>query len=127
VESSEVTPPNELSDPISIESSLDLSITLPISPFSSLLPHPISLFSTPPPSRVYFFRVQDFCACSSCLDQTLDDSDMDRLEDYLEVKYLTLGHPMRFDFHISFDWPCLGALPSPFRDDVLHFSHSDHC
>ena len=35
--------------------------------------------------------------------QTLEDIDIDRLEDHFEVKDLTLGHPLSFDCHISFD------------------------
>ena len=60
------------------------------------------------------------------LDQTLDDSDIERLEDHFEVNDLIVSHPMSFDFHISFDWPCLGPLPSPFRDVGLYFGDLDH-
>lgn len=63
---------------------------------------------------------------SPYLDQTFDDSDIERLEDHFEVKDLTLGPPMSFDFHILFDWPCLGPLPSSFRDVGLHLGHSHH-
>jgi len=63
---------------------------------------------------------------SPCLDQTLDDSDINRLKDHSKVKDLTLGPPISFDCHISFDWPYFGPFPSPFRDDVFHFNHSDH-
>jgi len=49
---------------------------------------------------------------SSCLDQTLDNSDIGRLKDHFEVKDLTLGHPMSFDFRILLDLPCLDPLPS---------------
>ena len=59
-----------------------------------------------------------------CLDQTLDDNDTDRLKDHFEIEDLTLGCPLSFDFHISFDWPCFGPLPSLFRGVVFHFSHS---
>jgi len=61
---------------------------------------------------------------SPCLNQTLDDSDIKRLEDHFEVNDLSLSHPMSFDFHISLDWPWLGPLSSPLRDVVLHFSNS---
>ena len=61
-----------------------------------------------------------------CLDHILDHSDIDRLEDHFEVKDLTLGRPLRFDFHISFNWPCFSPLPSPFRNVGFHFDHSDH-
>ena len=44
--------------------------------------------------------------------QTLDDSDIERLGDHFEVKDMTLGHLVSIDFHIAFDWPCLGHLPS---------------
>lgn len=64
---------------------------------------------------------------SPYLDQTLDDSDIKRLEDYFEVKDLTLHrHPMSFDFDISFNWPCLGHLPFPFRDVGFHVDYSEH-
>jgi len=59
---------------------------------------------------------------SPCLDETLGDSDIERLEDQFEEKEnkdMTLGHLMSLDFHISFDWPCLGPLPSPL--EMLHF------
>ena len=54
---------------------------------------------------------QGFVLDNSVLDKILDDSDIKRLEDHLEVKNLTLGHPMSFDFHISLDWPGRGPLP----------------
>jgi len=60
------------------------------------------------------------------LDQTLDDNDTDRLKDHFEIRDLTLGHPLSSNFHISFDWPCFGPLPSPFRDVRFHLDHSDH-
>ena len=63
---------------------------------------------------------------SQCLDQALNYINIERLEDHFEVKDLTLGHPMNFDVHISFDWLCQGPFPSPFRDVGLHFNHSDH-
>jgi len=40
---------------------------------------------------------------SPYLDQTLQDSDIERFEDHFEVKDLNLGHPTGFDFYISFD------------------------
>ena len=58
--------------------------------------------------------------------QPLNDSDIDKLMDHFEVKDLTLRHSLRFDFHISFDWPWLGLFPSPFRDVGFHFDHSNH-
>jgi len=61
-----------------------------------------------------------------CLDQTLEDSDIDGLEDHFKVRDLSLSHPLSFDCHISFDWPSLGLFSSPFRDVALHFGHSDH-
>ena len=63
---------------------------------------------------------------SPCLDQTLDDSNLDKLEDHLEVKDLTLGPPMSIYCQISFHWVCSSPLSSPFRDFGLHFHHSDH-
>ena len=39
-----------------------------------------------------------------CVDWTLDDVDLERVEDHFEVKDLILGHPTSFDFHILFDW-----------------------
>ena len=53
VEFREVTPPDELDDPISIESSLELAPIPSISPLSSPLLFFSSFFG---PSRVYFCR-----------------------------------------------------------------------
>lgn len=77
------------------------------------------------PTESTFAEFETFVLDNLCLDQTLDDGDIERLEHHFEVKDLTLGHPMSFDFHISFDWLCRGLVPSPFRD-VLHLGHSYH-
>ena len=63
---------------------------------------------------------------SLCLDQILDDSDLDRLDDHFKVKDLTLGRPMSFDFCMSFKRPCFGPFPSLYRDVVFHYDHLDH-
>ena len=99
-EFSEVSPHIELHDPISDESSLELAPTLVLSSLASPLPilHP-SLDS--PESTLV--GSETFMLGSSCLDQTLDDSDIKRLEDYFEVKDLTLGSPMSLDFLVLFD------------------------
>jgi len=62
---------------------------------------------------------------SHFLDQTLDDVNMERLEDHIKVTNSTLGHPMGFDFRTSFDSLCLGPLPNSLREVELYFSHSD--
>ena len=49
------------------------------------------------------------------IDKTLDDTDIERLEHHIEVKDLTLGHPMGINIHVTFDWLCLDSVPSPFR------------
>ena len=64
---------------------------------------------------------------SPCLDQTLDGSDIERPEDHFDMKVLTLGPHMSFDFRIAPNWPCLGPFPSPFRDVGLYLRYSDHC
>jgi len=53
---------------------------------------------------------------SPCLVQTLDYSNIERLEDHFEVKNLTLGHAISFEFHISLYWHCLGPLPLPLLE-----------
>jgi len=58
------------------------------------------------------------------LDQNLDDSDIERLEDHFEVKDVTLGPPMSFDFHISTHWPFLGPFPSSFRGVGLYVGYA---
>jgi len=63
---------------------------------------------------------------SMCLDQMLDDSDVERLDDHFKVKDLALGPFMNFDFHVISYWPCFGHLPSPIRDVTLDFGHSHH-
>ena len=72
----------------------------PISSFSSPLPI-LSSYVAPP--EYVFIESDTFVLGNPCLDQTLDDSDIDRLEDYFEVKDLTLGPPLSFDFYISLD------------------------
>ena len=60
------------------------------------------------------------------LDQTLEDSDIDRLEDHFEVKNLILGHLLSFDGHVSFDWSCFGPILFLFRDVRFHLDSSNH-
>jgi len=123
VELSEVSLHIELIDPFSNESSSNLGPDPPISSLSS--PYTILPSSLDFPEPV-FIESETFVLDSPYLDKTLDDSDLDRLKPHFEVKDLTLGHPVNFDVHISLDYPCLGPLPSPFRDVVLHFGYSDH-
>jgi len=42
------------------------------------------------------------------------------------VEELTLGHPASIDFHISFDWLCVGPLCYPLRDVGFHLEHSNY-
>jgi len=123
VDFSEVTPPDELNDPFSDESHPDLGPAPPMTPLSS--PLPLFLPSLDPPESTFVESATSVLG-DSCLDQTLEDIDIDRLEDHFEVKDFTLGPPLSFDFHISLDWPCFDPLPSPFRDVGLNFDHSDH-
>ena len=51
---------------------------------------------------------------SPCLDQS-DYIDIKRLRDHFEVKDLMSGRPTGIDFHILFDWLCVGSLPSYLR------------
>lgn len=105
---------------------LSFSLTQPhpshFTPFFSL---PLFLPSLDPP-KSSIAEFETFVLDSPYLDQILDDSNLDRLEDHLEVKDMTLGLPMSFYCHISFDWLCSTPRPSPFRDVGLHFHHSDH-
>lgn len=117
VEFNEVTPPEELIDPISIEFSPNLAPTPPIPSLLSSLPTlPYSLDHL----EAIFIECESFVLSSLCLDQDLDDIDIEILKDHFEVKDLTLGYPTGIDFHISFDWLCLGPLPSPLRDVGLY-------
>lgn len=123
VEVSEVTLPVELSDPIFVESSSNLAPIPRILSLSS----PLSIFLPSLNLRESIFvEFKTSVLGSPCLDQTLDDSDVDRLEDNFEAKDWSLGCPMSFDFYISFEWTCFVPLPSPFRDVGLYFHHSDH-
>jgi len=107
-----------------MKSTLDLAPTPPISSLLSSLP-----IFLPSLGRLKstFVDFKTFVIYSPCLDQTLDTVDIERLEDHFEVKDLILGHPMSFDFYISFDCLCLGPFPSPPRNVGLHFRLSDHC
>ena len=81
-----------------MQSSPSLAPAPPISSlFSSL---PILLPSLDPPGSI-FVESETYVPDSLWLDQTLGDSDVDKLEDHFEMQDLTLGHPMGFDFHIS--------------------------
>lgn len=66
----------ELNDPISDESFLNLTLTLPISPISSTLP-PFLPSLSPPEST--FIEFETFVHRSPFLYQTLCDSDLGRL------------------------------------------------
>jgi len=118
----DITPPDELRDPFRMSLPLILLPPLPFHPFlfSSLF------FPSLDPLESIFVESETFVRGSSCLDQTLEDRDIDRFKDHFEVKDLNLGHPLSFDFHISFDWPCFGLLPSPFRDVGFPFDHSNY-
>ena len=74
---------------------------------SSTLP---PLLSSLDPPESTFVESETFVLDTSCLDQTRDDKDTDRLKDYFEMQDLTLGHHLSFDFHISFYWPCCGPF-----------------
>jgi len=89
VDFSEITPPEELLDPIHVESFLDLAPIPPITPLSSSLP--IFVSSLNPPEST-FIESETFVLRSPCLDQILDDNDIERLEDDFEVKDLILGN-----------------------------------
>ena len=89
----------ELIDPISLESSLDLAPTPPISPLSSSLP--ILSPSLDPPESI-FVEFKTFMLANPCLDHTVDDIGIERLDEHFDVKGLGLGHPTGFDFRISF-------------------------
>ena len=113
----------KLIDPFSDKSSPDLGPDPPVLSLSS--PFPI-LPSSLDPLESRFIESETSVLGTACLDQALDDNALDRLEDHFEVQHLTLGHPVSFNCHISFDWPYLGPLPSPFIDVVFHFNDSDH-
>jgi len=100
VEFSEVSPHIELNNLISDQSFPDIAPPSPFSPLPS--PLPIFLPSLDPLAST-FADSETFVFGNPCFDQTLDDIDIDRLEDHFEVKDLTLGHPLSFDFHISLD------------------------
>ena len=87
----------ELIDPISIESSLALAPTCPISPLCSSLP--ILSPSLDPPKST-FVEFETFMLAN--LDHTVDDIGIERLDEHFDVKGLGLGHPTGFDFRISF-------------------------
>ena len=93
-EFSDVTLRMELSDPIHMESFPSLGPTPPISSLFSLLP---ILLPSLDPLESTFVEFEIFVLGSPYLDQTLDDSDIERFEDHFEVKDLTLGHLMSFD------------------------------
>jgi len=100
VDFSEISPHIELIDPISDESSLNLAPILPISHLSS----PLLLFlPSLGPLDCAFIESETSVHDIPYLVQTLklDDIDIERLKDHFEVKNLTLGHPMSFDFHIA--------------------------
>jgi len=103
---------------------LSLPLTyLPLLPFHPFLqPCPIFLTSLDPPEFT-FVESETFALGHSWLDQTLDDSDVEKLKDHFKVKNLILAHPMSFGFHILFDWLCLSPLPSTLRDLELHLGH----
>ena len=107
--------------PISTEFFPNLGPIPPISPYSSAL---ISLLFRP--SRVYFCTVWDFLSGSHCLEYTIDDIDVERLKHHIEVEDLKFGHPTGIDFHITFDWFCLGLRSSPLKDVRLHLGHINH-
>jgi len=92
-------------------------------PLSSPLPHFLPSLDPPESTCV---ESKTSVLGNPCLDQTLEDSDIGRLEDRFKVRDLTLGHPLSFDCHISFDWPSLGPFSSPFRDVAPQFGNSDH-
>lgn len=86
MEFTEVSPHIELNDPNSIESFPGLG---PAPSISSLFsPLPIFLCSLDPPEST-FVESETSVLGSPYLDQTLDDSDIDRLDDHFEVKDLT--------------------------------------
>jgi len=95
----EVTPPNELNDPFPDESHPDLGTAPPMTPLSSSLP--LYLPSLDPPEST-FVESEASILSNLCLNQTHEDSDIDKLEDHFKVRDLTLGYPLSFDCHISF-------------------------
>jgi len=52
---------------------------------------------------------------SPCLDQNLDDINIDRLEDHFKVKDLTLGHLGAFIFILHLIGLALVLSPPPFE------------
>jgi len=87
VEFSEVLPHMGLDDPISDESTLDLAPSPPIPSFSS--PFPIFLPSLDP-LKSTFIGPETFVLDNPCIDQILNDSGIEGLEDHFEVKDFTL-------------------------------------
>ena len=77
----------ELSDPIFVEYFPDLAPTPPISSLFS--PLHIFLPSVGPPEST-FVKCEAFVLDSPCLGQTLDDNDIERLNDYFQVKDLSI-------------------------------------
>ena len=75
------------------------------------------------PSNSNFVHPKTFVTGSKCVDQTLYDIDIVRVEDHIKVKALALGHPMGTALDIIFDWLCLSPLPFPVRDVGIHFGH----
>ena len=70
---SEITPPEELLDPIHVESFLDLAPIPPITPLSSSLP--IFVSSLNPPEST-FIESETIVLVSPCLDQTFYNVDL---------------------------------------------------